>query len=102
MTDVVLSREIARQYTDGETRIVVEGGTMRAIVRQLDEKYPGLKGVLSEGMAVAMAENHPNDRHTCRREHPNLSQSLHRESDNPPIPQSALTVHHWCQIILDS
>ena len=54
MTDVVLSREIARQYTDGETRVVVEAGTMRSIVRQLDERYPGLKGVLSEGMAVAI------------------------------------------------
>ena len=26
----------------------------RAIVRQLDEKYPGLKGVLGEGMAVTI------------------------------------------------
>lgn len=54
MTDVVLSREIARQYTDGETRIAVEAGTMRAIVRQLDAKYPGIAGVLGEGMAVAI------------------------------------------------
>lgn len=54
MTDVVLSREIARQYTDGETRIVVEPGTMRAVVRQLNEKYPGIGSVLGEGMAVAI------------------------------------------------
>lgn len=54
MTEVVLSREIARQYTDGETNIVVEAGTMRAVVRQLDEKYPGLGAVLREGMAVAI------------------------------------------------
>ena len=54
MTDVVLSREIARQFTGGETRIVVEAGTMRAIVRQLDEKFPGLKSILGEGMAVAI------------------------------------------------
>ena len=54
MTDVVLSREIARKFTGGETRIVVEAGTMRAIVRQLDEKFPGLKSILGEGMAVAI------------------------------------------------
>lgn len=54
MTEVVLSREIARQYTDGETNIVVEAGTMRAVVRQLDEKYPGVGAVLREGMAVAI------------------------------------------------
>ncbi len=54
MTDVVLSREIARQFTGGETRIGVEADTMRALVRVLDERFPGLGAVLGDGMAVAI------------------------------------------------
>ncbi len=54
MTEVVLSREIARQFTGGETRIAVEAETMRALVRVLDERFPGLAAVLGDGMAVAI------------------------------------------------
>ncbi len=54
MADVVLSREIARQYTEGETRVAVEAVTMRSIVRELDERFPGIGKVLGEGMAVAI------------------------------------------------
>ncbi len=54
MTEVVLSREIARQYTGGETRITVEAETMRVLVRVLDERFPGLAAVLGDGMAVAI------------------------------------------------
>ncbi len=54
MADVVLSREIARQYTDGETRVAVEAVTMRSIVRELDERFPGIGKVLGDGMAVAI------------------------------------------------
>lgn len=54
MADVVLSREIARQFTDGEVRVSVEALTMRSIVRELDAKFPGLANVLSDGMAVAI------------------------------------------------
>lgn len=54
MADVVLSRELARQFTDGETRIAVEAGTMRALVRELDAKFPGIGAALGDGMAVAI------------------------------------------------
>ncbi len=54
MADVVLSRELARQFTEGETRVVVEAGTMRALVRELDAKFPGIGAVLGDGMAVAI------------------------------------------------
>ncbi len=54
MADVVLSREIARQYTEGETRVAVEAVTMRSIVRELDERFPGIGKVLGDGMAVAI------------------------------------------------
>jgi molybdopterin synthase sulfur carrier subunit len=54
MVDVVLSRELARQFTDGETRVAVEAGTMRALVRELDANFPGIGAVLDDGMAVAI------------------------------------------------
>ena len=49
MADVVLSREIARQYTEGETRVAVEAVTMRSIVRELDERFPGIGKVAIDG-----------------------------------------------------
>ena len=54
MAEVVLNRELARRYTDGETNITVEAGTMRALIRVLDERYPGIAQVLGDGMAVAI------------------------------------------------
>ena len=54
MAEVVLSREIARQFTDGEIRVSVEALTMRSIIRELDSNFPGLANVLNDGMAVAI------------------------------------------------
>ncbi len=54
MADVVLSRELARQYTDGETQIAVQAESMRALVRELDGRYPGIGQALGDGMAVAI------------------------------------------------
>ena len=54
MATVVLARDIARRFTGGETRIEVSANTMRALVRALDERYPGIGAVLGDGMAVAI------------------------------------------------
>lgn len=54
MAEVVLNRELARQFTNGETNITVEAVTMRALIRELDERYPGIAKVLGDGMAVAI------------------------------------------------
>ncbi len=54
MADVVLSRDLARRFTNGETQISVEAGTMRALVRELETQFPGIGAVLGDGMAVAI------------------------------------------------
>ena len=54
MPDVVLNHEIARRYTNGESRLTVEGDTIRALIDALDAKYPGLGAVLRTDMAVAI------------------------------------------------
>lgn len=56
MPTVVLSREIARRFTDGETRIELteSADTVREIVRTLDARYPGLGMELRSGKAVAI------------------------------------------------
>lgn len=54
MAEVVLNRELAKRFTDGETNIAVEAGTMRALVRELDARYPGIAKALGDGMAVAI------------------------------------------------
>ena len=54
MADVVLNREIARQYTGGETRIQVAEDSVRGLIRALDAQFPGLGAVLRTDMAVAI------------------------------------------------
>ena len=54
MPTVVLNREIARRYTDGETTLTVDGETIRALINALDARYPGLGAVLRDDMAVAI------------------------------------------------
>ena len=54
MADVVLNREIARQYTGGETRIQVAEDSVRGLIRALDAQFPGLGPVLRTDMAVAI------------------------------------------------
>lgn len=54
MAEVVLNREFARQFTDGETKILVEATTMRSLVRELDGRFPGIGAALGDGMAVAI------------------------------------------------
>ena len=54
MAEVVLNREIARQYTGGETRIRVAEDSVRGLIRALDAQFPGLGAVLRTDMAVAI------------------------------------------------
>jgi molybdopterin synthase sulfur carrier subunit len=46
-----------RTLTGGETKVIVEGGTLREVLDRLDETYPGLKNRLVDGdrMASGMA-----------------------------------------------
>ena len=56
MPKVVLSRDIAREFTAGETELEVPGSdqTVRDLIRALDAQYPGLGMRLRTGMAVAI------------------------------------------------
>jgi molybdopterin converting factor small subunit len=53
---VVLGREIARRFTGGETTlsVVPPPATVQALIRSLDERFPGLGAALGENMAVAI------------------------------------------------
>lgn len=54
MANVILNREIARQFTGGETEIKVLSDNIRAVIRELDERFPGVGAVLRQDMAVAI------------------------------------------------
>ena len=54
MATVIINREIARQFTNGETEIEVSSENVRAVIRQLDELFPGVGEVLKTDMAVAI------------------------------------------------
>ena len=54
MANVIINREIARQYTDGQTDIEVTSDNIRAVIRELDARFPGVGKVLRTDMAVAI------------------------------------------------
>jgi len=54
MANVIINREIARQYTDGQTDIEVTSDNIRAVIRELDARFPGVGQVLRTDMAVAI------------------------------------------------
>ena len=54
MANVIINREIARQYTDGQTEIEVRSDNIRAVIRELDARFPGVGQVLRTDMAVAI------------------------------------------------
>jgi len=54
MATVILSTDLAREFTRGETEFDVEGSTIRALVKALDARFPGMADALSQGMAVAI------------------------------------------------
>ena len=54
MANVIINREIARQYTDGHTEIKVTSDNICAMIRELDARFPGVGQVLRTDMAVAI------------------------------------------------
>ncbi len=57
MPTVLIGRELARKFTDGEIKLVLSpnADTIRAVIRELDSLYPGLGGaVRGPGFAVAI------------------------------------------------
>ena len=56
MPTVIIGRDIARRFTNDETHIELDEGAhnVRAVIRTLEAKYPGLGPVLSKEMAVAI------------------------------------------------
>lgn len=54
MAQVVLSYELAQQYTGGQTHLEVDAKDFRALVKALDGRYPGLGPELGVGLAVAI------------------------------------------------
>ncbi len=54
MATVIINREIARQFTNGQTEIEVISENVRAVIRELDELFPGVGEVLKTDMAVAI------------------------------------------------
>ena len=54
MANVIINREIARQYTDWQTEIEVTSDNIRAVIRELDARFPGVGQVLRTDMAVAI------------------------------------------------
>ena len=54
MPTVIINREIARQFTNAQTDIEVSSENVRAVIRELDELFPGVGEVLKTHMAVAI------------------------------------------------
>lgn len=54
MAKVVLTSDMARQYTSGQTEVDVEGADVRAIVRALEARFPGLGERVQTEMAIAI------------------------------------------------
>ncbi len=54
MATVVLTHEIAQQFTGGETRLEVDADNFRNLLKALDERYPGMGEALKVGLAVAI------------------------------------------------
>ncbi len=71
MAAVVLNREIARQFTDGEVRHDVAGDTVRGVIQALESRYPGIGAVLRTDMAVA------------------IDGQIYQDADLEPVPADA-------------
>ena len=54
MPRVVLSGSSCLALTGGQAELEVAAGTFRGLVRELDERFPGLGRQVEEGMAVAI------------------------------------------------
>lgn len=54
MPRVIFSGTAANRFTGGRTEIDVAATTFRRLVKELDERFPGLGNQVEEGMAVAI------------------------------------------------
>ncbi len=54
MPRVVLPGSASGAFTGGRTELEVAARTFRALVRELDERFPGLGTQVEEGMAIAI------------------------------------------------
>jgi molybdopterin converting factor small subunit len=51
---ILASGGSCHQFTGGKTEFDVQATTFRQLVRELEQKYPGLGSHVEEGMAVAI------------------------------------------------
>jgi molybdopterin synthase sulfur carrier subunit len=54
MPHVKFSGTSCLRYTGGRTELEVKADTFRRLVRELDERFPGLGKQVEEGMAIAV------------------------------------------------
>ena len=57
MPTVLINRELARKFTDGEIKLALskDANTVRGVIRELDSLYPGLgEAVRGPSFAVAI------------------------------------------------
>jgi molybdopterin converting factor small subunit len=54
MPKIVLSGGSLLHFTNGETELDVAADTFRRLIRELNERFPGLGTQVEEGMAIAI------------------------------------------------
>ena len=54
MARIVLTHSACRQYTGGRAELESDAASIRALVRDLDARFPGLGRQVEESMAVAI------------------------------------------------
>ncbi len=54
MAEVLLYRDLAKQFTGGQEKLRVDAKDVRTLLRALDADFPGLGKVLQTDMAVAI------------------------------------------------
>ena len=54
MPHVVMTGIAARRLTGGQTEFDIEANTVRRMITELDQRFPGLGHQIDEGMAIAI------------------------------------------------
>jgi molybdopterin converting factor small subunit len=54
MAKLVLTMGLAQQFTAGETELDIEGGNVRGLLKELDQRFPGMALVIEQEMALAI------------------------------------------------
>lgn len=54
MAKVVLPTSVGQQFAGGETEFDIDAATVRAVIRALDARHPGLGAAIEDGMAIAI------------------------------------------------